>query len=364
MSDNQYFIDVATRHQAYLERLKANEVKAIKSFLEKMYNATVAEYNNGKPVSDYTLKRLNNVIDAITKVMQNGFTDFEKEWNKIISDLAIYSAEFEHKTLNKSVKYDFTLPTAKQITTAVFTNPLHISGAAGGSLVSAFYKDWTATNIKRIANYLMLGYAQGMSNQQITKNLKELGFASTGRDLELLTRTTMQHAANQARQETWNANNDIVKKVRWVSTLDSRTSSLCRSLDGTEYPIDKGPRPPGHIGCRSTTVAVLDKRFKFLEEGRERSAREPTIDNETGELKRGNVTSVSANETYYSWLKRQPASVQDSIIGKSRGKLLRNGGLTTGQFTRLQLNKNFEPMTLKEMQALEPTAFEKAGINL
>ena len=59
----------------------------------------------------------------------------------------------------------------------------------------------------------------------------------------------------------------------------------------------------------------------------------------------------------------QPAKVQDSIVGSTRGKLLRDGGLSAGRFAELQLGKRFEPLTLDEMRQLEPIAFHKAGLD-
>jgi hypothetical protein len=105
--------------------------------------------------------------------------------------------------------------------------------------------------------------------------------------------------------------------------------------------------------CRSTIVAQLDERFKFLDEGGTRRTRDPVS---------GDVGSTKASETYYSWLRDQPKSVQDSIIGPTRGKLLREGGLSSQRFAELQLSKNYKPLTLDEMKKLEPVAFEKAGI--
>ena len=52
-----------------------------------------------------------------------------------------------------------------------------------------------------------------------------------------------------ARQAVAEANGDIVAGVRMVATLDSRTSSVCRSLDGRVFPVDSGPRPPVPINC-------------------------------------------------------------------------------------------------------------------
>ena len=74
--------------------------------------------------------------------------------------------------------------------------------------------------------------------------------------------------------------------------------------------------------------------------------------------------TVDANETYFSWLKKQPAGFQDAAIGPVRAKLLRDGGLSADRFAQMRLNKSFKPLTLAEMKKLEPLAFEKAGITL
>ncbi|MEX5734664.1 hypothetical protein [Providencia hangzhouensis] len=69
-------------------------------------------------------------------------------------------------------------------------------------------------------------------------------------------------------------------------------------------------------------------------------------------------------EENYEWLTRQPAKRQDLILGPTRGKLFRDGGLSPERFAQLQLHKNFKPMTLKDMQKLAPEAFERAGIGI
>ena len=73
---------------------------------------------------------------------------------------------------------------------------------------------------------------------------------------------------------------------------------------------------------------------------------------------------VPADMTYFEWLKTQPADFQDAAIGPKRGELLRNGGISAERFSELNLNRNFEPRTLKEMRKLEPLAFKRAGIGL
>ena len=73
-----------------------------------------------------------------------------------------------------------------------------------------------------------------------------------------LVRTSINQVANAASQQVYEANQDITKKYRYVATLDTRTSAICRALDGREFEYGKGPKPPQHFNCRSTTVPIID----------------------------------------------------------------------------------------------------------
>ena len=48
------------------------------------------------------------------------------------------------------------------------------------------------------------------------------------------------------------------------------------------------------------------------------------------------------------------------IFGIKHAELFRSGAITQAKFKALQLDKNFEPLTLKEMAKLEPVVFERA----
>jgi SPP1 gp7 family putative phage head morphogenesis protein len=78
------------------------------------------------------------------------------------------------------------------------------------------------------------------------------------RQIATLVRTTVNEISNAASQQVYKANEDITKKYRYLATLDSKTSAICRALDGREFEYGDGPEPPQHFGCRSTTVPVID----------------------------------------------------------------------------------------------------------
>lgn len=356
-----YLIEIATRHQLYLERLKAQNVKAFGPFLVEMDRAIRMQLA-GKELTEFTIPQLEAQIRAINAALTGTYADYQQVWLSQLEELAVYEAEFEAKAMKETIlsKVQFTLPSDTQLLTAVMSSPLSVKGPDGGKLLEPFFKDVSEQAIKRVEGAIRLGYAQGQTTGDVLKVIRgtrAAGYqdgilANMNKGAEMLTRTALQHCAVQAREETWRANSDIVKKVRWVSTLDSRTTEICMSLDGQEFDVGEGPRPPIHIGCRSSVVGVLDSRLDFLSEGATRSAR--------GES--GKVSSAPSKQTYYEWLKGQPDAFQNDALGPTRAKLFREGGLSAERFRELQLGTNFQPLTLQEMRELEPHAFERAGL--
>jgi SPP1 gp7 family putative phage head morphogenesis protein len=118
-----------------------------------------------------------------------------------------------------------------------------------------------------------------------------------------LVRTSINQVANSASQQVYEANQDITKKYRYVATLDSRTSSICAALDGREFEYGKGPMPPQHFNCRSTTVPIID----------------PDILPPSTIAKRASADGpVPINTSYGQWLKDQPLKTQQDVLGPSK----------------------------------------------
>jgi SPP1 gp7 family putative phage head morphogenesis protein len=157
-----------------------------------------------------------------------------------------------------------------------------------------------------------------------------------------LVRTSINQVANSASQQVYEANQDITKKYRYVATLDSRTSSICAALDGREFEYGKGPMPPQHFNCRSTTVPIID----------------PDILPPSTTAKRASADGpVPINTSYGQWLKDQPLKTQQDVLGPSKvpyfnrlvekygardamAKLVRDDG---AELTLEQLRKRYGP---------------------
>ncbi len=360
-------IQIEVRHQLLLERAKtgiANELDPFLDDLRRRLRAQLAQDD----LTTFSRNRLEVLLALISGILRSSLDAYHDQWMQRVRELAQAEAAFEASALQRMIPepapgarmaYVFALPSAVQISQAVFARPLQMRGASGGLLLEPFFRNWQESAINAVLGEVRIGYAQGDTTPAIVRRVIGTQLVPGAMDrvetsMKAMVRTTLQHVAQETRQVTWEANSDIVRGYRWVSAIDSRTSPQCQALDGTEYRLGKGPLPPAHINCRSTTVAVLDSRFDFLDEGATRRARNSEDQRQ--------VDFIPAKTTYYGWLKEQSADYQDSIVGPARGKLLRNGGLSAERFADLQLNNKFEPISLEEMRKLEPLAFERAGI--
>lgn len=351
--------EISTRHAVYLQRLGTGEVNKIQSFLTEMQESVTRQLA-GEDITDFARGRLETLLASIDRDLESIAARMRGEIVDQAIDLAAYESGFEIRSLQEIVDYEFVIPAPTQLRAAVLLNPLTIPDSRyGGMMLDKFITDAMQPGLDRVTAAIRSGYYQGQTTNQIlqaVRGTRAAGFTDgvwhiVNRDAESIVRTSLQHAANQARQATWEANRDIVKKVQWNATLEGRTCAACASLDGQQYPIDKGPRPPLHPRCRCVTTAVLDERFTFLDDDATRFSRGP-----------GGVESVPANQTFYGWLKTQPPKYIETVIGPARTKLLLNGGLSAQQFAELQLGRRFQPLTLAQMRELEPVAFAKAGI--
>tara|TARA_B100000945_G_scaffold128915_1_gene102731 strand:+ start:2410 stop:5037 length:2628 start_codon:yes stop_codon:yes gene_type:complete len=202
-----------------------------------------------------------------------------------------------------------------------------------GNTVKKSFRELAAAEAKRLNQVVRTGLLSGNTTPEIVKelvgnlqkdqkgSLSQLlaqGGAVTKRansQVTTIVRTTVNQVTNTASQAVYKANPDVTEEYRYVATLDSRTSPVCRDLDGQVFKYNQGPVPPQHFGCRSTTVAVVNyKKWGFTPPpvGKRASADGP----------------VPANTTYGKWLygervkgsKFKPGKEQIAALGEQKAK--------------------------------------------
>jgi len=146
-----------------------------------------------------------------------------------------------------------------------------------GQVVQKAFRGIAVDSAERFSQVVRQGLLTGEPTPEIAKRLiGNLEFGETARtarqlaqaggqatavaDNQILTlvRTSVNQVANSASQQVYEANQDITQRYKYVATLDTRTSSICRALDGKEFEYGKGPTPPQHFNCRSVTVPVIN----------------------------------------------------------------------------------------------------------
>jgi len=163
--------------------------------------------------------------------------------------------------------------------------------------------------------------------------------AMANRQVMALVRTSLNQVANEASQQVYEANQDVTKRYRYVATLDSRTSPICRALDGQEFEYGKGPKPPQHFNCRSTTVPVIDyEALGFTPPAPGKRAAQGGM--------------VPANQSYGQWLNSQSKETKADILGPEKvpyfNRLARKYGPTDA--IRKFVSQDGSELTLDELK--------------
>jgi SPP1 gp7 family putative phage head morphogenesis protein len=206
-------------------------------------------------------------------------------------------------------------------------------------------KEWIAkqrdASLKSLNAVVREGLRSGDTMAQLTERIGT-NLEKAKRAAGTLARTAVNQAAADVAQETYSQNPELVSKYKYVAILDSRTSAICRSLDGKEFPLDdpSQPRPPQHFNCRSKIRPVIDWEelgMAPLEVRRKAEGDKATTVGREG----------IQDTDYESWLHQQSPEFQEEIIGDpDKLKWFQEGKATLGDL----VNADGRERTLEELK--------------
>lgn len=357
---NDPLIDVLTRQQVLIERLKASYTENYRSKTIPKLDRAIREVlsaleSDGAISASRSISELNQVLASLRGRQQAIYEKFIADFMIENQDFAGESASFEAKVLTAHVSADKIGDIAAASAKVAFQLAEQMPIRATGELLQSFVKGWSGDEITRVEGAVRNAYYNGLTNNQLVtqirgtkrNNYSDGLLARNEQNARTIIRTSVQHVANTARYATWTENDDIVDGYTIIATLDGKTSTVCRSLDGKDFDLGKGPLPPFHPNCRSTTIPRIKKEYRSNTGVGTRSSKDGYVPGST---------------TYYEWLKGESKEFQVQALGATRAKLFRDGGLTASEFGRLNLGREFEPMTLAEMRKIDPTSFKRAGL--
>ena len=369
---NERIADEAIAHSEALQRYSNGVVARIIALLNRADADIVAKLSEAierLPASQFNVDRLDALLKSVRKLNEQAFKAAGRELEAQLRGLVDVEAEHQlslfEDVLPPQVRASVSVAevSAGQAYTAALSRPFQ------GRLLREWMAGIEEQRAARIRDTVRTGYVQQETVGQIVQRVRGTRARKYAdglleidrRSAEAVVRTAVSHFAAFTRDSFIEANDDLIKAVVWTATLDTRTSEICRVRDGKQYGADEKHRPIGHSlpwlggpglahwNCRSTAVPVL------------KSWRDLGIDADevTGETRASMDGQVPAEQTFGQWLKRQSAARQDDILGPTRGKLLRSGGLSLDRF----YNDKGRYLTLDELRSRDAAAFERAGVN-
>ena len=110
----------------------------------------------------------------------------------------------------------------------------------------------------RIEKGLMDCISRGVSKDELVKTLMD-DFGKGFSDADRIARTELTYVQNQAAKDRYEAAG--IKKYQYLAEIDSRTSNICKELNGKEFNFTVSNvgvnMPPMHTNCRSTIIPVV-----------------------------------------------------------------------------------------------------------
>ncbi len=187
----------------------------------------------------------------------NNLQKIEKQINDSILQLGTKEADFTKQALQHA-----TLVGSQAAADVLNTNVLNKS--AIDELIKRPWHDanfsdriWKnkAQLINSLKSELTNGIIQGKSIYEVANTID--GRLDVGRgQTQRLVRTEYMHALNQGQIESYRAKG--YTKLKWIATMDDKTSKICRKLNRKEFDIENLPDIPAHPNCRCTMVPVID----------------------------------------------------------------------------------------------------------
>ena len=337
--------DAITRHQVYLLRYSAGREKEAARYIDAITQRITDELLSDE-LTEMDIQRLNRFMDEIVEFQQDLMGQLEEKILDDVDDLANQETDWASGMFSNFLG---ELDTPSRISTqlAVFAGILPVAGLTIRSLVSRFRQKKIAQTVQSIRD----GITLRENNQQIIGRMQTINPLHK-KQAGVLIKTITNYTSVQARDVAMRLNPEFFDGYEWVSVLDSRTSLICASRDGTVYPFTDdpalSPKPPAHFSCRSTITPKLKPQFEA------RSTKQPR---RTAQGSKGSA-KVNAKTTYESWLTRQPAQFQDDVLGKTRGALFRRGKLPISKF----VDESGETLTLNELRKVEPEVFNRVKL--
>jgi hypothetical protein len=339
------------------------------SELQKRYSRTVVSYN--EPLSSLISSHLSSLKTRNVGTRQ--WRDFEIKLKKlrsemvrnIESDFSKESSEFRKKELRyimgmmselSPIIHNWQKPQLPEKNTELIL----------GSTIPQRFQIIENSDVRRMILKIKSMYLSGYDPSAIlTAVIGVAGFqyvgSAVGQTISYV-KTNIQTMISGLSEEVLHqfstANDDVIQYEVFVAVLDSKTTEQCAESDGSFWKLDEGLFPPLHENCRSRRyplingVAFVEGRYFYMRDGEE-YIKMSLVGKDKDRWIENYIGGVPKKYNYEQFLRRQPLSFQEKVLGKTKAKLFNSGELSLKNF----IDSSGRSLTLKELSSLYGDSF-------
>lgn len=337
LSDNKRLYDIATRLAVYTEGVKVQQARqfnfvlrdiseALKKLLGRVRYRTLdglskAQLNKlivelrqsqSKIYSEYTttlIDQLKEFMAADLEMNRRAWvtayieTDDEPPAEEIVSDEEAIAFLLTNPSKDASPLFGIAaIVGASKLNDRLWSAVTNTPLPANGLYLLPFVKTFSASAQASVENTIRKAWANRWTVEETLVELMGDGktvqgtpsqLSRVGQQATSVIHTATAHVAAIIGAGVASA---VFGRYAWYSVMDGRTTEICKSRNRKIYRYGHGPLPPAHIRCRSHVAPVMN-------------------------------ASDLADETFYTWLLRQPLEVQNDILGEEGGEAMRDGRL-------------------------------------
>lgn len=354
-----------TTHTVDLMRVAEDLRETLLQDFERLESELISELQDAAGKTDFTIARLRALLQQTQGTIQTAYDGIDTDTGSALEKLAKLASRAALEAVNTSIG-------AEILTVAMSARQLETI-ASDTLIFGAKSADWwaqqSATLVAKFSREMRDGQFRGESIDELVRRVrgtKAMAYKDgimqvTRAQGEALVRTSVIHVSNAARMETFSRNQDVIKGLQWVATLDNRTCEICAALDGLQWeypekgddqadyvPIDHEQAFPGstaHWSCRCIQSPVTFS-WKELAAAHGNSNMAAIADQVPEGTRASMDGQVSESLTFSEWLAKQNDDLQDEILGAGKAEMWRQGKIKISDLTD---TKN-DPLTLEDLQ--------------
>lgn len=346
------------RFDAHLRRRALTVLKKLEAELA----GQVAQFDPyGPSRTTYQRARLDALLRWSRATIASRYRTIREGQTRQMEDLVDDEATRTADLINRTVGADVMSAGVTETQLAQIVSGTLIEGSPAAS----WWGEQSKALQRRFTNQMQMGAIRGETVDELVRRVRGTrangytdGIMETSRrEAQALVRTAIQGVSNGARMAVFRANDDVVRGVQALVTLDGRTTEICIARSGGAWDLEGAPLPestrqepfpgypPWHWGCRTTLIAVLRTVKEMLGlVGSRKAATLRALPKATQSSMDG---QVAASLTYEQWLNTKPEAFQRDVLGRGKWELWQAGGLTLSEL----IDQSGRPLSLEQLKA-------------